>query len=52
MFKDQSSKRTEVHKSALRDLSLRNADQVKAGARSDLGQKLQFQLQEANNIYS
>jgi hypothetical protein len=51
MKKGQRSKGTKASKSAVRDLSPRKAGQVKAG-RSDIGQKLQFQLNEANNIYN
>jgi hypothetical protein len=35
-----------------KDLQARGEQGVKGGARSDIGQKLQFQLNEANNIYA
>jgi len=41
-------------KRRVRDLPARGgkAAQAKGGARSDIGQKLQFQLNEANSIYN
>jgi hypothetical protein len=35
-----------------KDLQARGEQGVKGGARSDIGQKLQFQLNEANSIYA
>lgn len=51
MKKSASSKRSKPPKAKVRDLSPRPTSDPKGGALSDLGQKLQFQLQEANNIY-
>jgi hypothetical protein len=45
------SKRTKSTRAKVRDLTPRNTKDAKGG-RSDLGQKLQIQLTEANNIYT
>ena len=51
-MKNGSRKARSSSTRAMKDLAARKGRSVTGGARSDIGQKLQLQLNEANSIYS